>query len=123
MPVRSVFIDVDGTLIDIDNRIYKGVDKVLKRFKNLGYTLICWSHGGREHAKDICQRHNIDSFFTYFLDKPDIIVDDNADRILSAPKIFTATDTWWEDFSMDTFRDEDEPSIANELGLSRKEKK
>jgi phosphoglycolate phosphatase-like HAD superfamily hydrolase len=103
MPVRTVYIDVDGTLIDIDNKIYKGVEKVLKRFKNLGYTLICWSHGGREHAKDICQRHNIDSFFTHFLDKPDILVDDTPMRILDAAKIFIADEVFWEDFTLDSF--------------------
>ena len=108
MPVRSVFIDVDGTLIDIDNKIYKGVDKVLKRFKNLGYTLICWSHGGKEHAKDICQRHNIDSFFTHFLDKPDIIVDDDPNRIITAPKIFLITEDWWENFTMESFKEKEE---------------
>ena len=104
MPVQTVCCDVDFTLIDANNDLYPDVAKALAYMKHtLGYTMICWSHGGGRHAKDVCRKHDIMQYFDLFLDKPDIIIDDDPGFILTYPKIMKATPTWGKTFMKDLF--------------------
>ena len=95
MPVRSCYIDVDMTLVK-DGKLRRGVRERLKAWESR-YTLICWSHGGGAYAFKVCRQHGIEEFFTHFLDKPDIIVDDNPEFILHYPAILDCSAPgWWE---------------------------
>ena len=86
MPIRTMTVDVDLTLIDDKGDIYPGVRDKLEEWK-AKYTLICWSHGGKEHAQKMCKKNKIDKFFSSFMDKPDIIVDNEPESILTFPAI------------------------------------
>ena len=105
MPVRSMFIDVDLTLIDDNCELFPGVEAKLKQWK-AKYDLHCWSHGGKEHAKRVCKKHKIDRYFTAFLDKPDIIVDDNPNLITEFPAILRVKDpqTFWKSSDDELFK-------------------
>ena len=99
MPVRSCYIDVDFTLIGKDGKLYPKVKEALAYMSDvLDYTMMCWSHSGKEHAKAVCERQDIVMYFDLFLDKPDIIIDDDAKFILKYPKIIKATSTWGSTF-------------------------
>ena len=104
MPVQTVYVDVDFTLIDKDNKLYLGVKEALNYMRNtLGYTMICWSHGGGKHAKDVCKKHELTDYFDLFLDKPDIIIDDDPDFIMKYPKVMKVTPLWGNSFMKDLF--------------------
>jgi len=97
MPVRSLYCDVDLTLVNDACELYPGVEIKLKQWY-VKYELYCWSHGGKEHAKKICTKHKIAKYFKAFLDKPDIIVDDTPDFLLEFPAILKVEnpDKWWK---------------------------
>ena len=97
MPVRSIYIDVDDTLINDQDKLFPGVLEKLENWAVRYTTIVCWSHSGAEHARRVCKKHKIDKFFTHFLDKPDVIVDDNPGLILSFPAILEVrrADKWW----------------------------
>lgn len=98
MPVRTVYIDVDQTLINIDDELLPRVMESLEKLHNHSYQLVCWSGGGQEHARNVCERHEIEHYFDYFLDKPDIVIDDEPDTIINrANKVQISTDKGWVD--------------------------
>jgi hypothetical protein len=50
---------------------------VLKRHKHYGkHTIVVWSAGGEEHARNICDQLKITEFVDHFLAKPDYYYDD-----------------------------------------------
>lgn len=95
MPNSTVYVDVDLTLIDIEDKLLPGVKEGLK-WLSRRYRLICWSAGGGTYAKKVCDAHNIEKYFDYFLDKPDIIIDDNPDLLLKCANVvrIDAKNTW-----------------------------
>lgn len=115
-PVRTMVIDIDLTLIDDEGNLYPGVkDKLLKNWSNK-YDIIAWSHGGREHAQRILDKHGLldavmQEMKVYLprekkwvtaqvpmcIDKPDIIVDDNPALILDYPARLVVSNPaeWW----------------------------
>lgn len=76
------YIDVDLTLVDLDLNL---LPEVAERLPALAahYNLVCWSSGGAEYAKGICDRYMLSEHFIVFLDKPYIIIDDDPEHILS----------------------------------------
>ena len=76
-PVRSIFVDVDGTLINDKGELCEGVVARLETWADR-YKLYCWSLTGEEWAKKVCIRHKIDKYFKAFLDKPDVWVDNEG---------------------------------------------
>ena len=97
MPIRSIYIDVDDTLINDKDELFPGVREALENWKVRYTTVVCWSHSGAEHARRVCKKHKIDKYFTHFLDKPDIIVDDRPQSIVEFPAVLEVKrpDTWW----------------------------
>jgi len=91
MPIRTVGVDVDGTLIDDKGLLFPGVKDKLEEWVEK-YTLICWSNTGGEYAKRVCIKCGIDKYFKYFLDKPDVIVDNDPDSIFRSAAIIVITD-------------------------------
>jgi hypothetical protein len=103
MPVRSMYIDVDLTLVDDDLKLYVGAREKLAQWYNK-YTLICWSHGGAEHAERTCKKHKVAKYFKHFLDKPDILVDDNPELLIEFPAILLRSGPkWWQQNDHDIF--------------------
>lgn len=104
MPVRTMYIDVDLTLVNDNLELYEGVPAKLEQWSEK-YTLICWSHGGGDYAKRVCMRNKIDKYFKYFLDKPDILVDDNPELLTIFPaKIIINAPEDWKKGDVDLFR-------------------
>jgi len=97
MPVRTLAVDVDYTLINGHDELFPGVENKLKEWKVRYTTLICWSHSGGDHAKRVCKKHKIEKYFTHFIDKPDVIVDDRPESIIEFPAILHVVDPkkWW----------------------------
>ncbi len=92
----TAYIDVDLTMIDHDDNLYPGVAKGLRHLKEKGYRLICWSGGGMEYARRMCEKQKIEGFFDYFLDKPAMIIDDAYETItLPATKL---KPSFWKNF-------------------------
>ena len=72
-----VYVDIDDTLIDLDDRPLLHVINFVKALKEeRGCELIAWSGGGKDWAKHATIQLGIDHLFDMFLDKPEAIVDD-----------------------------------------------
>jgi|GEM_PF-3508617 len=106
MSVRTIFIDVDLTLINADNELLPGARKGLEWLKNSkGYKLVCWSAGGEEYARRILKMHALTGYFDAILDKPDIVIDDSPDRIIGSYNIVKVWDyKFWEGLKDNIFR-------------------
>lgn len=97
MPTRTVFIDVDLTLVNLDGDLLLSVEDRLKEMKFRGYELVCWSHGGKEYAEALLDRHHIRKYFSSVLDKPDWIIDDDPEGIHAwADVLRVSGDDFWE---------------------------
>lgn len=100
MPVRTMVVDVDSTLVDDNLTLFPGVKEKLVQWKKK-YTLICWSHTGGEYAHKVLEDNGLLEFFMkdisvylpkekkwikaqvpLIFDKPDIITDDHPELIL-----------------------------------------
>lgn len=74
-----IYVDVDDTLV----RTYGGkripipaTINHLKKLKEQGSDLYCWSSGGTDYAQLIASELNISHLFTAFLPKPNMLLDD-----------------------------------------------
>ncbi len=92
MPTRTIYIDVDQTLVDINGNLLPGVLEKIEYLYRYGYTLICWSGGGHEYAQRVLEKRQLNLYFTHVLDKPDIIIDDNPDSVLDHAHLLTIQD-------------------------------
>lgn len=119
-----MYIDVDLTLVGDDLRLYPGVKDKLEQWKQK-YTLICWSHGGYEYAKRVLEKHDLIEYFMMdssvylpkekkwvkaqilmIFDKPDILVDDNPELLLSMPaRIVIRSSEDWEKPDAELFKE------------------
>ena len=78
---QVAYIDVDDTLIRSagSKRIpIPSVIRYVKRLKQEGWELFCWSSGGSAYAKASAEEVGIADCFSAFLPKPELIVDDVA---------------------------------------------
>jgi len=75
----NIFVDVDDTFV----RSY-GTKRIpitatiehLKKLKQQGANLYCWSSGGADYAKNSAEEFEIADIFTAFLPKPQVCIDD-----------------------------------------------
>ena len=75
------YVDVDDTLVRSfgSKRIpISGCIEFVKRLKESGTTLYCWSSGGAEYARRSAEELGIADCFEGFLSKPTFLVDDLA---------------------------------------------
>ena len=76
---RVVYVDVDDTLVRSVGpkriRIPAVIDFV-RRLKEQGAELYCWSSGGADYARTTAQELGLADCFVAFLPKPQIIIDD-----------------------------------------------
>lgn len=107
---RSVFFDVDDTLVmwdwkahdpegkglvaikDANSGVFEHVlphfrhIELMKQFKARGHTVYVWSQGGHEWAAEVCRVLGIEHMVDYVLDKPNWYVDDlNVNAWMKAP--------------------------------------
>ena len=74
-----IYVDIDDTLIRSFGSKRIPMTPMVERVKELkdaGATLYCWSSGGAEYARSSATELGIESCFTGFLPKPDILLDD-----------------------------------------------
>lgn len=88
MPIMTWFIDVDLTLIDIDDKLLPGVEDGLRWMAiTKGYKLYCWSAGGEDYARRMLAKNGILHFFRDVFDKPDGIIDDSPEHLLNPHRV------------------------------------
>jgi hypothetical protein len=78
---RAVYVDVDDTLIRSFGSKRLPMDATVRLVKSLhaaGATLFCWSRGGADYARKSAAEAGVESCFTAFLPKPDVLIDDVA---------------------------------------------
>jgi predicted HAD superfamily phosphohydrolase YqeG len=74
-----IYVDVDDTLVRTVGSTRIPIPSVIKHVGDLhraGATLYCWSAGGADYAKMTAEELGIAQFFTAFLPKPNVIIDD-----------------------------------------------
>ena len=75
---KSIFVDVDGTLISKSGQINTNLIKSLWSWKAKGYQLYLWSMNGSAHANRAVSRCGCEGLFEAVLSKPGVIVDDRG---------------------------------------------
>ena len=76
---KQVFVDVDDTLIRTVGNKRIPIPKVVTQVRKLseqGHTLVCWSSGGAEYAREVASELGIEGCFSHFLAKPQLTIDD-----------------------------------------------
>ena len=87
MKNANVFVDVDLTLVDADQKLLPGAPEALARLREKGCHLYLWSTNGEEYARKIANLYGLAKMFDGFVAKPDIIIDDMPGTVLN-PFIF-----------------------------------
>lgn len=97
MPTRSIFCDVDDTLIQWSSSKYFDKSKsiklhfmnyevevspndsnieAVKNFYRRGYEVIIWSATGKEWGELVAKQLGLEDYVDYYLSKPDFYIDD-----------------------------------------------
>lgn len=95
MKNANVFIDVDLTLVDANQKLLPGATEALAKLRDKGCHLFLWSTNGADYARKIASLYHLTEMFEGFAAKPDIIIDDMPDTVLN-PLIFdvNAESSW-----------------------------
>lgn len=75
---KSIFVDVDGTLLSHTGKINVGLIAILEERKKAGFEIILWSMRGSAHALDAAQYAGCTHLFSAIIPKPGLIVDDKG---------------------------------------------
>jgi FMN phosphatase YigB (HAD superfamily) len=81
MKTRTVFVDVDDTLIRTvgTKRIpMPAVVDAVKALKAQGVALCLWSSGGADYARESAAELGLSDCFDAYLTNPDVYIDDQA---------------------------------------------
>jgi phosphoglycolate phosphatase-like HAD superfamily hydrolase len=76
MKNANIFVDVDLTLVDANQKILPGAKEALNTLASKGCRLYLWSTNGADYARKIANLHGLVEMFEGFAAKPDIIIDD-----------------------------------------------
>ena len=76
LPSRSIFVDVDNTLISPTGRLNRRMVIYCELKKNQGFDIILWSARGRVYAERVAKKFNIVDLFYTIIGKPKYIFDD-----------------------------------------------
>jgi phosphoglycolate phosphatase-like HAD superfamily hydrolase len=87
MKNANIFVDVDLTLVDADQKLLPGATEALAKLRDKGCHLFLWSTNGADYARKIASLYNLTEMFEGFAAKPDIIVDDMPGTVLN-PFVF-----------------------------------
>jgi hypothetical protein len=77
-PTKSIFVDVDGTLVLNGGRLNATLVEFCRLRKAEGFDVILWSARGKEHALKAATFFDVADAFTAILPKPGYIVDDKG---------------------------------------------
>jgi len=83
MKNANVFVDVDLTLVDANEKLLDGAREGLQQLKDAGCHLFLWSTCGTEYCHKVAQLHRLTGFFEGFSAKPDIVIDDMPSTCVS----------------------------------------
>ena len=72
----NISIDVDGTLLDVNQQLVPQARESLQQLKAAGHCLQLWSAGGAEYANNCAVTHNLTDLFDSYAKKPDVAIDD-----------------------------------------------
>jgi phosphoglycolate phosphatase-like HAD superfamily hydrolase len=81
MSSRTIYIDVDDTLVRSVGKTRIPIPPVVERLRELhrdGVELYLWSSGGGEYARATAVELGIAECFVAFLPKPQVYIDDQA---------------------------------------------
>ena len=76
---QIAYIDVDDTLVrSVGTKRIPMVGTIahVRKMKEDGWILYCWSSGGGDYAKDSAKELGIEECFMGFLPKPEVMIDD-----------------------------------------------
>ena len=76
MKNANVFVDVDLTLVDANQKLLPGATEALAKLREKGCHLFLWSTNGADYARKIASLYHLTEMFEGFSAKPDIIIDD-----------------------------------------------
>ncbi len=88
---KSIFIDIDGTLIS-RGVLNETIVTFCKRKKAEGFDIILWSARGREYAETVAAMCGITDLFTAIIGKPGYVVDDLGWNWIKYTKVLTLGD-------------------------------
>ncbi len=74
-----IYVDVDETFLRNYGKKQIPIPAVIEHIKLLkeeGATLYCWSSGGAEYARSSASKFGLEEFFSGFLPKPNVTLDD-----------------------------------------------
>ena len=95
MKNANVFVDVDMTLVDANQKLLPGAAEALTKLRDKGCHLFLWSTNGAEYARNIAGLYHLSEMFEGFSAKPDIIIDDMPGTVLN-PFVFDVnTEVSW----------------------------
>lgn len=75
MPL-NISIDVDGTLLDENEKPVPQARESLQMLKDAGHCLQLWSGGGADYAYKQAAKHRLTDLFDSYGKKPDVAIDD-----------------------------------------------
>ena len=95
MKNANVFVDVDLTLVDANQKLLPGATEALAKLRDKGCHLFLWSTNGADYARKIASLYHLTELFEGFSAKPDIIIDDMPGTVLN-PFVFdvNAEESW-----------------------------
>jgi ribonucleotide monophosphatase NagD (HAD superfamily) len=95
MKNANVFVDVDLTLVDANQKLLPGATEALAKLRDKGCHLFLWSTNGADYARKIADLYHLTEMFEGFSAKPDIIIDDMPGTVLN-PFVFdvNAEESW-----------------------------
>lgn len=87
MKNANVFVDVDLTLVDANQKLLPGATEALAKLRDKGCHLFLWSTNGANYARKIASLYHLIEMFEGFSAKPDILIDDMPGTVLN-PFVF-----------------------------------
>ncbi len=114
----NIFIDVDGTLLNSNEGVDPRAQEILRQIRlklNAEYPdsgLYLWSGAGGDYARSKAEEHGLAGFFSGFVGKPDVIIDDNPSSVLPQKIITWCDDSQWQSLKSSVFA---EFSPSNQL--------
>lgn len=76
-----IFVDVDDTLVRYAGTKRIPIVSVIEHVRKLsaeGFSLYCWSTGGKDYAESVARELKLDDCFSGFLPKPNVLIDDQT---------------------------------------------
>lgn len=87
MKNANIFVDVDLTVVDQNQKLIPGVKEALQKLVDRGCHLFLWSTAGKKHAEAQASIHGLADLFEGYAAKPDIVIDDMPGTVLK-PFVF-----------------------------------